>query len=328
MNGSCMSSKVGLSYEGMLELRHLRTLREIARTGSYSAAARRLGYTQPAVSQQMRALETTVGTTLITRAGRHVRLTEAGAALARHAAPILASVAAAEEEAATIAGLRAGHVRLSAFPSGSAALVPGAIAAVTGRHEGMRVSLVEEEPPESMRALRAGDCDLALIFTYDGAEEDAGDDLYRLPLLEDPLVAVVARDHRLARRRSIDVETLAGERWIAGCPRCRRNLVRVCRDAGFDPDIAFATDDNVAAQSLVAAELGVALMPRLVLDAVQHDGIVTRSLRPAVARSIMAVTWPEMRHVPAVAAMLGALEESVRSEQRGQRERARAGPIA
>jgi DNA-binding transcriptional LysR family regulator len=315
MNSSCDDPKIRLCFGPVLELRHLRTLREVARAGSYSGAARELGYTQPAVSQQMRALETAVGTSLVMRAGRRVRLTEAGAALARHSATILGSVAAAEEEAATIAGLRAGHVRVSAFPSASAALVPAAISSVVRRHEGVRVSLVEQEPPESMQALRAGDSDLALVFTYEGSDEDSGDDLFQLPLLEDPLLAVVATGHRLAKRKWIGIDALAEERWIAGCPRCRRNLVRVCRAAGYEPDIAFATDDNVAAQSLVAADLGVALMPRLVLDAVQRAGIVAKPLRPAVSRSIMAVTWPEARHVPGAAAMLRALSEAVPGSQ-------------
>jgi len=291
----------------MLEIRHLRVLREVARTGSYSGAARALGYTQPAVSQQMRALERATGATLVTRAGRRMRLTEAGAVLSSHAAGILSSVGRAEEEVAAIAGLRSGAVRLSAFPSGSATLVPTAIARAVDAHAGLRVSLTEEEPPESLQHLRAGDCDIALTFSYTDGDEQTDPDLAHLPLLDDPLFAVLPTNHRLRGRPSIRVEDLAGERWIAGCPRCRRNLMDVCARTGFEPEIAFATDDGVAAQSLVAAGLGVALMPRLVLSAVHHPDVVSKRLAVPVSRAIAATTWPDLRRVPAVAVMLEAL---------------------
>ena len=150
----------------MIEARHLRVLRAVAATGSFSAAARELGCTQPAVSQQMKALETSAGTPLLIRTGREMRLTQAGEALVRHASGILAGLTAAEEEVAAIAGLRAGRVRLVSFPSGSSTLVPTALAALRAAHPGTRVSLVEAEPPRSVEMLREGDCDVALAFRY------------------------------------------------------------------------------------------------------------------------------------------------------------------
>ncbi len=155
----------------MIEARHLRVLRAVATTGSFSAAARELGCTQPAVSQQMKALEAGTGTPLLIRTGREMRLTQAGEALVRHATTILAGLTAAEEEIAAIAGLRAGRVRLVSFPSGSSTLVPSALAALRAAHPGTRVSLVEAEPPRSVGMLREGDCDVALAFRY----EERGD---------------------------------------------------------------------------------------------------------------------------------------------------------
>src|SRR3954470_4201241 len=134
----------------MIEARHLRVLRAVARGGSFSAAARALGCTQPAVSQQMKALEASAGTPLLVRGPREMRLTQAGEALVRHADGILAGLAAAEEEVAAIAGLRAGRVRLASFPSGTPTLVPGAVAALRAAHPGTQVSLVEAEPPRSV----------------------------------------------------------------------------------------------------------------------------------------------------------------------------------
>ncbi len=308
--------------EGMIEARHLRVLRAVAATGSFSAAARELGCTQPAVSQQMKALEQSVGTPLLVRAGREMRLTEAGEALVRHAAGILAGLAAAEEEVAAIAGLRAGRVRLVSFPSGSSTLVPTALAEMRADHPATRISLVEAEPPRSVELLRAGDCEIALAFRYpevrgaDPAAVAEWDDLVVRPLLTDRLVGVVPEGHRLAAAERAGIAELADEPWIAGCPRCRRHLVEVCEDAGFSPRIDYATDDYPAVIGLVGAGLGVALLPELALagpsvgggwGAAPAKGVATVRVEPAVQREVVALTLPDLARVPAVGAMLDRL---------------------
>ncbi|MFF2650973.1 LysR family transcriptional regulator [Streptomyces sp. NPDC058045] len=302
----------------MIEARHLRVLRAVAAAGSFSAAARELGCTQPAVSQQMKALETSAGTPLLIRAGREMRLTEAGEALVRHAAGVLAGLTAAEEEVAAIAGLRAGRVRLVSFPSGSSTLVPAALAALRAAHPGTRVSLVEAEPPRSVEMLRAGDCDIALAFRYEGtrtegartdAAEDWGD-LVARPLLADRLVGLVPETHRLAGKESVAIEELSQDPWIVGCPRCRSQLIEVCRSAGFAPRIDFATDDYPAVAGLVAAGLGVAVLPGLALQSVRTEGLRTVAVNPAVRREVVALTLPDLARVPAVAATLDHLERT------------------
>ncbi|MCT4355743.1 LysR family transcriptional regulator [Streptomyces sp. Je 1-79] len=290
----------------MIEARHLRVLRAVAATGSFSAAARELGCTQPAVSQQMKALETSAGTTLLIRTGREMRLTQAGEALVRHASGILAGLTAAEEEVAAIAGLRAGRVRLVSFPSGSSTLVPTALAALRAAHPGTRVSLVEAEPPRSVEMLREGDCDVALAFRY-GAGPAEWDDLIVRPLLADRLVGLVPEGHRLADARAVGIAELADESWIAGCPRCRRQLVDVCEEAGFTPRIDFATDDYPAVVGLVGAGLGVAVLPELAIESVRPKGARTVAVEPAVEREIVALTLPDLAKVPAVAATLDEL---------------------
>ncbi|WP_086729054.1 LysR family transcriptional regulator [Streptomyces carpinensis] len=297
----------------MIEARHLRVLRAVATSGSFSAAARELGCTQPAVSQQMKALETNVGTPLLVRTGREMRLTEAGEALVRHAGGILAGLTAAEEEVAAIAGLRAGRVRLVSFPSGSSTLVPTALAALRAAHPGTRVSLEEAEPPRSVELLREGDCDVALAFRYEGAtgEDEAGAeewaDLVVRPLLTDRLVGLVPERHPLARAGSVGIAELADEPWIAGCPRCRGQLVQVCAGAGFTPRIDFATDDYPAVVGLVGAGLGVAVLPQLAIESVRPRGARTVELEPTVRREIVALTLPDLAQVPAVAATLDEL---------------------
>ncbi|MEU6479606.1 LysR family transcriptional regulator [Streptomyces sp. NPDC047017] len=295
----------------MIEARHLRVLRAVAASGSFSAAARELGCTQPAVSQQMKALEGSVGTPLLVRTGREMRLTEAGEALVRHAGGILAGLTAAEEEVAAIAGLRAGRVRLVSFPSGSSTLVPTALAALRAAHPGTRVSLEEAEPPRSVELLRAGDCDVALAFRYEGAAgAEEWDDLAVRPLLTDRLVGLVPERHRLAGADSMAIADLAGEPWIAGCPRCRGQLVEACASAGFTPRIDFATDDYPAVVGLVGAGLGVAVLPQLAVESVRPRGARTVALEPAVRREIVALTLPDLAQVPTVAATLDELERA------------------
>ncbi|MER5225127.1 LysR family transcriptional regulator [Streptomyces flaveus] len=309
----------------MIEARHLRVLRAVAATGSFSAAGRELGCTQPAVSQQMKALEASVGTPLLIRTGREMRLTQAGEALVRHAAGIIAGLTAAEEEVAAIAGLRAGRVRLVSFPSGSSTLVPTALAALRAAHPGTRVSLEEAEPPHSVEMLREGDCDVALAFRYEewgeaprnkggggrrageGAGAEEWDDLVVRPLLSDRLVGLVPEGHRLARAESVAIGELADDPWIAGCPRCRGQLVEVCESAGFTPRIDFATDDYPAVVSLVGAGLGVAVLPELAIESVRPKRARTVTVEPALRREIVALTLPDLAQVPAVAATLNEL---------------------
>ncbi|MGO1054708.1 LysR family transcriptional regulator [Crossiella sp. CA198] len=295
----------------MLELRHLRVLRAVARTGSYSAAAVRLGYTQPAVSQQMKALERLCGTPLVVRCGRKMRLTEAGVELVRRAGLVLAEVAAAERAVGELAGRRAGQVRLVVFPSGSATLVPPVAARISREHPDIRLSLTEAEPPESVELLRAGECDLALAFTYPGEPEPVETPgLLTVKLFTDPLVVLLPAGHALCAAPGVSLPDLAREHWIAGCARCREHLVHACAAAGFQPDITFATDDNLAVQGLVAAGLGVAVVPELMLSAVRRPDVCVRPLRPPLRREVYLCTWPDLARVPAIGLTVAALRQA------------------
>ncbi|MFF4343070.1 LysR family transcriptional regulator [Kitasatospora sp. NPDC001540] len=310
----------------MIEARHLRVLHVVAGVGSFSGAARALGCTQPAVSQQMKALEQAAGTPLFVRQGREMWLTEAGRALARHATGILAGLSAAEEELAAIAGLRKGRVRLASFPSANARIVPAAVASMLELHPGARVSLTEAEPPHSLALLRAGDCEIALAFRYTDEAVRAGrpaapaeaewEDLVVQRLLTERLVALLPDRHRLAagaaQGRTVDLTDLAEEAWIAGCPRCRSHLVDVCERAGFSPRIEFATDDAQAVAGLVGAGLGVTVLPELALRPTRLEGVTVAELRSSPGREIAALTLPDLVRVPVIGAMLGRLEHATR----------------
>src|SRR5512133_941714 len=205
----------------MLDVRRLRVLREVAACGSFSAAAESLAYTQSAVSQQIAALEREAGTTLVERSARGVRLTDAGRALVEHADVILARLADAEAELEAIAGLRGGRLRLAAFPSAGASLMPEAIAVFRDRHPGVELTLEPAEPEPSIAKLRAGEVDIALDITvsFRALTEDG---IERLHLLDDPMYVALPKSHPLARKRGLKLEELADENWILGttgsCP--------------------------------------------------------------------------------------------------------------
>ncbi|NYE02880.1 DNA-binding transcriptional LysR family regulator [Kineosphaera limosa] len=301
----------------MIDTAGFRVMRAIAEEGSFTAAALALGYSQPAVSQMVRRLEQRTGTALVERVGRSVRLTEAGQVLARHAVNVLASLDAAEEEIAAITGLRAGRVRLMAFPSSSSTLVPMALAQVRSDHPGISVTFTEAEPPESLAALRAGDCDIAVAFSYEGTDlargEESLDAFVTYPLLEDEVHLALPRDHPRAADGVVRLEDLADEDWIAGCPRCRGHLLQVCSNAGYVPRVAFETEDYVTVLSFVANRLGIALIPGLIMRNTSHPDVVTVPIDPPSRRTVYAVTTPDLQRVPAVATTLDALCHGARS---------------
>jgi DNA-binding transcriptional LysR family regulator len=296
----------------MLNVARLRVLREVAQRGSFSAAASALSYTQSAVSQQIAALEAETGMTLLERGPRGVRPTTAGLVLVEHTEGILARLTAADDELAAIAGLRGGRLRMASFPTAGATLMPVAIAAFRASYPEVELTLAEGEPEEIAPRMRNGEFDLALLFEFGEAERD----LKRVELLEDPMYLALPRGHPLARRRTLRLEHLRGEAWVqtARSSPCARHVVRCCLAAGFEPRVAFESDDYHTVQGLVAAGVGVALIPELALSVVRED-IVVRTLSPGPpARSVIAAlpgrTGAAARMTPAASAMLRILEEA------------------
>jgi DNA-binding transcriptional LysR family regulator len=294
----------------VLSIARLKLLQATVRAGSLSGAAREMGYTQPAVSHHIARLEEEMNTTLLIRNGRGVQLTVAGRALMAHADVILAQVAAAEEEVALIAGLRGGRVRLAAFPSGSAVLLPSTLSAFSAAYPDVEVSFVEAEPPNAVPLLSSGEVDVVVAFRYMENESGQGDRFAQIPLLVDPLHAVMAPTHPLAAQTEIDLGDLANAKWIAGCEVCRSHLVHACSQAGFEPKIGFALDDYVTVQGLVAADQGVALLPAMILHAARRLDVAIRPLAIPSARTVHALVHTTERRSPAVAAMLSHLRSA------------------
>lgn len=291
----------------MLDLRRLQALVAVARTGSVSAAADELHYGQPTISHHLRRLEAETQTVLVQRVGRGVRLTAEGVALAHRAEEILALSRRAEEELQLTAGLRAGRVRLAAFPSAAATLVPLALAALRDTAPGVTIELVDAEPPDAIEMLRAGRVDLAITFTYDDTDAELlGTDT----VLTDHLYLVEpAGEHARTAGRALRAHRHTA--WVAGCERCRAQLVELCADNGYEPEISFATDDYLAVQALVAQGSLVSILPGLALAVHQHPGV--RVTRLPATREVQVVTYgapPRPRTVNAVAdAIIGAADE-------------------
>jgi DNA-binding transcriptional LysR family regulator len=299
----------------MLDVRRLRVLKEVAERGSFSAAADALSYTQSAVSQQIAALEREAGTSLVQRGPRGVRLTDAGQALVGHSEAIMARLAAAEAELEAIAGLRGGRLRLASFPTAGATLVPLAIAQFSHLHPGVELSLIEAEPEDALPRLKAGELDIALAFEYHTLPRSAYATLMEgietVHLLDDPMSVALPRGHRLAGKARVSLDELAGERWIQGDPQglCGAMHVAACELAGFEPHVAFQSDDYNVVQGLVAAGVAISLIPELALSNLRED-IVIRPLsaKQTPVRRVVAATLAGGSRAPATSAMLATLE--------------------
>jgi len=302
----------------MLDVRRLRVLREVARHGSFSAAAQALTYSQSAVSQQIAVLEREAGTRLVERQGRGIRLTDAGRALVRRADAILAELAAADADLGALAGLEAGRVRVSTFASAATSLLPAAVTSFRAAHPGVQVELsLVEATEEAVGGLLAGRVDLVLLAQPPSAWPPPADQVEVHRLFEDPMLAVLPGGHRLARRRALRLVDLAAEPWVlGGGPGCsdRATILRACHAAGFEPRVTvdFPTDDYNATQGMVAAGAGVTLLPRLALT-VPRDDLAVRPLAGRVPSREVAAAVRHGDQGPATLAML----EEVRTAGKG-----------
>lgn len=282
----------------MLDITRLRVLAAVARTGSVTAAARELRYSQPSVSHHLARLETETGAQLLQRVGRGIRLTEAGRVLADRAAEILGRIESASAELDSYVGLNAGRLRIAAYSSAVVALLPPVAAALERDHPGLRLEIVDTHPPEALDMLRAGEVDAAIVFRYDESADDPRG--IRLQFLrDDPTYLLTLGDRSRVGDHRDDL-------WVGGCERCRLHLVELCEREGFEPAIAFSTDDMVAIQALVASGMGVATIPGLALEAHRHPGITATEI-PGGARHVYLALYGDPPDPPPIAALRDAL---------------------
>jgi DNA-binding transcriptional LysR family regulator len=328
----------------MLDVTRLRVLVAVARHGSVTAAARALNYAQPSVSHHLARLEAETGAQLTQRSGRGIRLTDAGRLLAGRAEEILGRLDAAEHELAAHVGHRGERVRVAAFGSALATIVPSAVTRLAtghpgaanhpgganhpgaggipgaGGHPAADLFLAEAEPPEAVRMLRSGQVDIALVFRHlrDGNPvRPSGNEWegMRARLILDEEAYLITQSSGPAEVPGLAAH--AHSHWIAGCEHCRGHLLWLCERAGFTPKVAVTTDDHVAAQALVAAGLGVTILPGLDLLAARHPGIQAQPL-PGARRQVLAATYGEPPDSPAVNLLLDAFTFAAAAGMPGQ----------
>lgn len=287
----------------------LRVFLEVARHGSFTVAGRVLGWTQSAVSRQVASLEAALGgTSLFDRLPRGVRLTGAGRSLVPHAEAVTARLRDAGRELASLREAASGRVRVGAFPTADAALVPRAIAAFRARHPGVRLTREEGLTPALLDGLTAGDLDLAVVSTTGRAPLDAHE-LHHL--LDESLYVAVPAAHPLAGLPSVELSRLADADWISGSSRPEGTLLDTALRHGFRPRVAHVVAEWTAKQGYVAAGLGVTLIPALAAESVRPD-IALLPVRDegAPARAVYAATARGRHPEPPTTAFLAALREA------------------
>jgi DNA-binding transcriptional LysR family regulator len=294
----------------MLDVRRLRVLREFANRGTIAATADALGYTPPAVSQQLAALEREAGVDLLERSGRTRRLTPAGAELVARTESVLRELEAAEAALARQSTHVAGVLRAAAFPSAHRALLPPAIGRLAREHPELQVRTRELEPEDSIPMLKLGELDLVLAQEYAFAPNPPDPALERTELLDDPLRVALPGSHPLAGADRVDMKALDAEPWIAGSEGsfCHLVVIHSTRAAGYEPRIAHVTNDFDVSYALVQAGAGVGLVPELAGP--PPPGVVVRPVTGAPpSRRIYAAVRAGSSARPAIAAMLAALTE-------------------
>ena len=296
----------------MLDLRRLRLLHELHERGTIAAVADALRFTPSAVSQQLAVLEREAGVTLLERAGRGVRLTDAALVLVGHAAVLLDRAEQAETDLAAAAGTPVGRGRIAAFQSVSLQVAVPAMATLARTAPDLRCELRDAEPEDALPALALGDLDLVIADEWPHQPRSRPSGVDRHDLFADPVRIALPAEHRAARGdpHVVDLRELAREPWVCGQPGMGWHEVttRTCRDHGdFDPDVRHRTNDAVVGLVLVAHGLAVCLMPDLVAPAA-HPGVAVRDIRGVpLSRSVFAATRTADARRPSVAALLDAV---------------------
>ncbi|MBJ7339238.1 LysR family transcriptional regulator [Mycolicibacterium sp.] len=289
----------------MFDVRRLAVLQEIARSGSLSAAAAVMSYTTSAVSQQVTALERDLGCTLLVRGPSGAQLTPAGARLLEHVPAILGAITAAERDLASLSGTGAGVVRIASFASAAAVILPPALARLRAVVPGVDVELVGADPEDGVALLRTGDVDAAMVTEVPGGRPEFPD-ITTVGVYDDEFLVVLPLGHPLSDRIEIPFAGLATEKWIVSsesgtCPDTRV-FRTACQRAGFEPSVTFRAADYGTVQGLVAAGLGVSLVPSLAAAGARTDVVVRRVTgnRPSRRIAIATASSPAPKSVLAI----------------------------
>ena len=313
--------------EPLLDVGRLRLLREVGRRGTIAAAARALGLTPSAVSQQLAVLEREAGAPLLDRSPRGVVLTGAGQALSAHTDAVIDLLARARADLEQLHGEVAGEVRLATVASAAATIVSAAALSLRDEHAGIDLHVQTAEPAHSLELLMGGEVDLALIDEYDYQPVALADYLVIHALRTEPLVVVAPAGQLPGRStgrpssrstgrstggRAVRLTDLSASDWVMppDDAACGFAVRAACRAAGFEPRVRWETDDMLLLARAVAAGHGVAVLPRLAVDESAAEVDVRALAAPMLTRRLSAVARSAGMGRPVVQAVLAALSES------------------
>ena len=294
----------------MLNPLHLRTLVAVIHTGSFAAAARRLGYTGSAVSQQITALERAVNMPLFERNAQSIRPTPIAEFLVDRAHEVLAALGTLEQDIHGMAEGSIGRLRLGSFPTASERLIPAVLAQCANSHPAVEIHLDEAEPDELIRLLGVGELDVALVYKYDLVPQAWPQGLRSTRLMDEDLILLLPVGHPLGDANDIALEDLTSETWVtsrkgsagAAC------LKRICAGAGFDPLIGYRSNDYDVVREFVRSGLGIALVPALAHA--PSAGIAAKQIVNLVARRHVTALHRSAQMNSAVVSTVSVLREA------------------
>lgn len=294
----------------MLSPVHLRAVEAVHRSGSIADAARELGYTSSAVSQQISQVERSLQLVLFEREAQRIRSTPAAEYLASRASETLAKFDSLIDDMRSIANGTAGRLRLGSFPTASQRLVPGAVARYLPKQPDVRIALDEEEPDALVPRLESGDLDLVIVYSYDSVPRVWSPSIECVDLFQEDLVLILPAHHPARDSSELALADLRDETWV--CTRegtaGSNSLQLLCGRAGFEPMVEFRSNDYDVVHQFVRSGLGVALVPASSLP-VERMGDTRRLVDVDTRRHIQALCR-ESRINPAIAGMLNALRRS------------------
>jgi len=297
----------------VLDANRLRVLVEVARAGSITAAAERLSFTPPALSQQLAKLERELGCALLERGRNGVRLTEAGRVLLDHGERVLGELREAERAVRATLGQHPSTLSLGAFASAGTTLLPSALAEFRRAHPHVRLALSDVEPPDGYGLVTSGDLDLLITHCYPGTELPSATGLRRERLLTDPLMLVLPDGHPAIDKPRITLADLADEEWICGAPGIHNRIAleTAAAEAGVEVTVAYETRDYEVTLALIRAGVGIGLVPATILRThPEHQWHAHQLSGTDLARTIFLVYRPRLPEP--VAAMAATLRDAAR----------------
>ena len=296
-----------------MEMHQLTYFESVSRHLHFTRAAEELNVAQPSVSQQIRKLEAELGAPLFHRMKRHVALTEAGKTFLPHARAVLQRVEEARLEVQELSGLRRGTLAVGTTPSVGTYLLPRALAAFSRRHPGIALAFREAGSRTLLNLLEAGELDMAVVI-----QPIRHPALETLSLLEEELLLAVPRQHPLASgKRRVRLAQLREEPFVLlreGAYDLRDQTLSACRRAGFEPTVALDGGEMDSMLRFVAAGIGVAILPEMVLaDIDRRDGpVAVRHVQPRLTRSLVLARRRDRYFSAAAREFASMLEDAAR----------------